>query len=213
MVETIRVVIADDHPLVRCGIRETLRAADDIAIVGEASRGDEAQRLCRELQPDVLLLDLQMPGATMVETMTFVRERCPMTRVVILTAYDDEVYVRRMLAEGVVGYILKDEVADAITTAIQTVMQGGMWLSRRVSDILTIQRPLRAQEPSLHFTERERSVIRLLAQGLAEKEIAHTEGRSLRTIQRIVTILETKLEAPNLAVLTLKASRLGLLDE
>jgi len=127
--ETIRVLIADDHPLVRCGIRETLRAADNIALVGEASRRDEAQRLCRELQPDVLLLDLQMSGATAVETVTYVQERSPMTRVVILTAYDDEVYVRRMLAAGVMGYVLKDEVADAIVTAIRTVMQGGMWLS------------------------------------------------------------------------------------
>lgn len=161
----------------------------------------------------MLLLDLQMPGPRADEIVNDLHADCPLTRVLILTAYDDEVYVRRMLAAGVMGYVLKDEVADVIITAIQTVMQGGMWLSRRVSDILAIQRPLRALEPSLHFTERERSVLRLLAQGVAEKEIAHTEGRSLRTIQRIVTILETKLEAPNLAVLILKASRLGLLDE
>lgn len=211
--ETIRVLIADDHPLVRCGIRETLRAADDITVVGEASRGDEAQRLCRELQPDVLLLDLQMPGATATETIKYVQEGCRATRIIILTAYDDEVYVRGMLAAGAMGYVLKDEVADVIITAIQTVMQGGMWLSRRVSDILTAQRPSHSRETAPHVTERERSVLRLVAQGLAEKEIAHTEGRSLRTIQRIVTILETKLEAPNLAALTLKASRLGLLDE
>lgn len=211
--ETIRVLIADDHPIVRCGIREALRSAADIVLVGEASRGDKAQRLCRDLQPDVLLLDLQMPGATAVETVTYVREHCRTARIVILTAYDDDVYVRRMLAEGVMGYVLKDEVADAIVTAIRTVVQGGIWLSHRVSDVLTIQRPSHAQETAPHFTERERSVLRLVAQGLAEKEIAHAEGRSLRTIQRIVTILETKLEAPNLAVLTLKASRLGLLDE
>lgn len=211
--ETIRVLIADDHPLVRCGVRETLRAVDDIDLVGEASRGDEAQRLCRDLRPNVLLLDLQMPGATAVETVAYVQERSPMTRVIILTAYDDEVYVRRILAAGVMGYVLKDEVADAIVTAIRTVMQGGMWLSRRISDTFTARRPSHAQDTAPHFTERERSVLRLVAEGLAEKEIAHAEGRSLRTIQRIVTILETKLEAPNLAVLTLKASRLGLLDE
>ncbi len=213
MVETIRVVIADDHPLVLQGVRETLSKADDIALVGEASRGDEAQRLCRELQPDVLLLDLQMPGATAVETVAYVHTESPTTRVIILTAYDDEVYVRGMLAAGAKGYVLKDEVADVIITAIQTIMQGGMWLSRRVSDILTAQRPSHSPETAPHFTERERSVLRLLAQGLAEKEIACAEGRSLRTIQRIVTILEIKMEAPNLAVLTLKASRLGLLDE
>jgi len=118
-----------------------------------------------------------------------------------------------MLAAGVTGYILKDEVTDVIITAIQTVMQGGMWLSRRMSDTLTGERPSHPQGIPPHVTERERSVLRLLAQGLPEKEIAHAEGHSLRTIQRIITILETKLEAPNLVVLTLKASRLGLLDE
>jgi len=211
--ETIRVLIADDHPLVRCGIRETLRAAHGIVLVGEASQGDEAERLCRELRPDVLLLDLQMPGPRADEIVNDLHVDCPLTRVLILTAYDDEVYVRRMLAAGAMGYVLKDEAADVIITAIQTVMQGGTWLSRRVSDILTAQRPSHSRETAPHFTERERSVLRLVAQGLAEKEIAHAEGRSLRTIQRIVTILETKLEAPNLAALTLKASRLGLLDE
>ncbi len=211
--ETIRILIADDHPLVRSGIRETLRAADGIVLVGEASRGDEAERLCRELRPDVLLLDLQMPGPRADEIVNDLHVDCPLTRILILTAYDDEVYVRRMLAAGAMGYVLKDEVADVIITAIRTVMQGGIWLSRRVSDVLTVQRPSHSQETAPHFTERERSVLRLVAQGLAEKEIAHAEGRSLRTIQRIVTILETKLEAPNLAVLTLKASRLGLLDE
>lgn len=211
--ETIRVLIADDHPLVRCGIRETLRAAADMVLLGEASRGDETQRLCRELQPDVLLLDLQMPGATASETVAYIREQCPQTGIIILTAYDDEVYVRRMLAAGAMGYVLKDEVADVIITAIQTVLQGGVWLSRRVSDTLMGEWPSHPQGIPPHVTERERSVLRLVAQGLPEKEIAHAEGRSLRTIQRIVTILETKLEAPNLAVLILKASRLGLLDE
>ncbi len=213
MGEMIRVLIADDHPLVRCGIRETLHVADDIVFVGEASRGDETQRLCRELRPDVLLLDLQMPGPHADEIINSLHTDCPLIRVLILTAYDDEVYIRRMLTVGVAGYVLKDEVADVIVTAIRAVMQGGMWLSRRVSDALVAQRPSHSRETAPHFTERERSVLRLVAQGLAEKEIAYAEGRSLRTIQRIVAVLETKLEAPNLAVLTLKASRLGLLDE
>jgi len=194
MVETIRVLIADDHPLVRCGIRETLHGADDIALVGEASRGDEAQRLCRELQPDVLLLDLQMPGATATETVTEVRAHCPQTRVIILTAYDDEVYVRRMLAEGVMGYVLKDEVTEVVLTAIQTAMQGGIWLSRAVSDKLTTGKPhvqMRAEDPDL--TVRERQMLDAIARGWRNGRIADELSVTEKTVRQYVSGLYAKL--------------------
>ncbi len=193
--ETIRVLIADDHPLVRCGIRETLRAADDITIAGEASRGDEAQRLCRELQPDVLLLDLQMPGATAVETVTDVRAHCPQTRVIILTAYDDEVYVRRMLAEGAVGYVLKDEVTEVVLTAIRTAMQGGIWLSRAVSVKLATGKPrvqMRAEDPDL--TERERQLLDGIAHGWRNGRIADELSLTEKTVRHYVSDLYAKLD-------------------
>ncbi len=194
MVERIRVLIADDHPLVRCGIRETLHGADDIALVGEASRGDEAQRLCRELLPDVLLLDLQMPGATATETVTEVRAHCPTTRVIILTAYDDEVYVRRMLAEGAVGYVLKDEVTEVILTAIQTAMQGGIWLSHAVSDKLTTgksQVQMRAEDPDL--TVRERQLLDAIACGWRNGRIADELSVTEKTVRQYVSGLYAKL--------------------
>ncbi len=197
----------------RCGIRETLRSADDIALVGEASRGDEAQRLCRELQPDVLLLDLQMPGATATETIKYVQEACRATRVIILTAYDDEVYVRGMLAAGAMGYILKDEVADVIITAIKTVMQGAMWLSRRISVTLMGQQASHVQEITPHVTARERSVLRLLAAGYTQEHIAIETQLSLRTVQRVVTILETKLNAPSLFILGRRSGQMHVIDE
>lgn len=173
MVETIRVVIADDHPLVRCGVRETLRSADDIALVGEASRGDEAQRLCQELQPDVLLLDLQMPGAMASETIKYVQEACRATRVIILTAYDDEVYVRGMAALGVAGYMLKDEAADTMLGAVRSVMHGGRWFGERVLDMLAAGKPAPppdADEPVL--SELEQRLLQCLMEGMRDKEIA-----------------------------------------
>jgi len=201
-VETIRILIADDHPLVRCGVREVLRAAEDIALVDEASRGDEAQRLCRELQPDVLLLDLQMPGATATETIKCVREACGATRIIILTAYDDKVYVRQMLAAGAVGYILKDEVAEVVITAIRSVMQGGTWLSRRVLETLTTQ-PVSAEanaaelsltggRRSTSFTppmtaplsRQQRTVLRLVEQDLTNDEIAQQLCISPKTVKK-----------------------------
>ncbi len=184
MMQTIRVLIADDHPLILRGIHETLSRADDIALVGEATRGEEAQRLCAKLRPDVLLLDLQMPGATAVETLAHVRMQCPETRVIILTAYDDDVYVRRMLAAGVAGYVLKDEVSQVLTTAIRSVMHGGRWLSDRVLSALTIgtrHSSPDADEPVL--SEREQQLLRCLMEGMRDKEIAqvlHLPARRVR---------------------------------
>ncbi len=214
MVKTIRVVIADDHPLVLRGIRETLQAADDISVIGEASRGDEAQRLCQELQPDVLLLDLQMPGATAVETVTDVRAHCPTARVVILTAYDDEVYVRRMLAEGVVGYVLKDEVMEAVITAIRSVIQGGTWLSYRVLVRLIAQSlPLEDAEKLCSssneplggtstgadnpLTRRHRDVLGLVQKGLTNEEIAAHLCLSPGTVKKHLDFIFARLGVHN----------------
>jgi len=210
--ETVRVLIADDHPLVRCGIRETLRGTDDITLVGEASRGDEAQRLCRELLPDVLLLDLQMPGATAVETVTDVRAHCPQTQVIILTAYDDDVYVHRMFAEGIVGYVLKDEVTDGVLTAIRTVMQGGTWLSRRVLETLaTRESPKEMSATDLYptgshrdpspllrtttpLTRQQRIVLRLVEHALTNDEIAEKLCISQKTVKKHLEDIYQRLQ-------------------
>jgi len=219
MVETIRILIADDHPLVRCGIRETLRGTDDITLVGEASRGDEAQRLCRELLPDVLLLDLQMPGATAVETVSDVRAHCPQTRVIILTAYDDEVYVRRMLAEGAVGYVLKDEVTEVVLTAIQTAMQGGIWLSQPVLEIFRTQQysTLSATADRQVSTKvsplstREREILDMVRRGLTDKEIAKILNIKERTVGAHLESIFHKLEVHSRTCAVATALEYGLL--
>jgi len=228
--ETVRVLIADDHPLVRCGIRETLRGTDDITLVGEASRGDEAQRLCRELLPDVLLLDLQMPGATAVETVTDVRAHCPQTQVIILTAYDDDVYVHRMFAEGIVGYVLKDEVTDGVLTAIRTVMQGGTWLSRRVLETLAMQQVPRETSAvklcstgSHHdaspipltivsLTRQQRTILRLVEQTLTNGEIAEQLCISQKTVKKHMEDIRKRLGVHNREEAACVARERGELD-
>lgn len=215
MTETIRVLIADDHPLILRGIRGMLGAADDIALVGEASRGDEVQRLCQELLPDVLVLDLQMPGATATETVTFVRAQCPQTQVVILTAYDDDIYVRRMFAEGVAGYVLKDEIADGIVTAIRTVMQGGTWLSRRVLERWAMREFPRETsivelDPTgIHrdaspislttapLTRQQRTVLRLVEHALTNDEIAEQLCISQKTVKKHLEDIYQRLQVHN----------------
>ena len=149
----IKVLLADDHPLVRAGIRATLCGEPDLVLVGEADNGRDARRFAEDVRPDVLLLDLSMPGGpAAVETVAYLRENCPEVRVVILTAYYDDAYIRGLIQAGVAGYILKDEVPEAVVRALHAVAQGGTWFSRSmVAKLalrpLTICPPLRPDAP------------------------------------------------------------------
>ncbi len=105
-------------------------------MVGEAADGYEAQRLSRELEPDVLLLDLNMPGPSAFETVAYLHEHCPQVKVVMPAAYDDDTYVHGLVAAGVAGYVLKDEIEEAVVRAIRTVTQGDTWFSRSVVEKL-----------------------------------------------------------------------------
>jgi DNA-binding NarL/FixJ family response regulator len=168
----------------RAGIRATLAAEPDLALVGEAADGAEAQRLCRELEPDVLLLDLNMPGPSAFETVAFLREHCPQVKVVMLTAYDDDAYVHGLVAAGVAGYVLKDEIEEAVVRAIHTVMQGDTWFSRSVVEKLA--RPATREAPPVEkpaLTKRELEVLKLVAKGYTNIQIGETLSISERTVR------------------------------
>ena len=121
---TIRVLIADDHPLIRTALRGTLAPAPDIHVVGEASNGTETIHRCQQLRPDVLLLDLSMPGPSALDIVAQLRTSMPSTRILVLTAFDDDAYVRPLIGAGIHGYLLKDEAPDVIVQAIRTVSRG-----------------------------------------------------------------------------------------
>jgi DNA-binding NarL/FixJ family response regulator len=188
MTTTIRVILADDHPLVRTGLRTILAAETEIDLVGEATTGKEVQQLCLELQPDVLLLDLRMPGAHPMDTMAFLREHCPVMKIIVLTAYDNEVYIRGMAAAGAAGYILKDEAPEAVVQAIQTTARGGTWFSRPVVDKLA---NLRKEGP--HLTGREQQVLSLLIQGWDNARIAKELDLAEQTVRNQASQLYAKL--------------------
>ncbi len=162
----IRVLIADDHPLIRAGLGSTLAAEPGVLLVGEATNGDEVQRLCQELQPDVLLLDLRMPGPSALETVACLCQCCPATKVLMLTAYDDEAHVRWLVEAGVAGYLLKDEAPTTVAQAIRAVMRGDTWFSREVAEQLA--RPVAL--PAL--SQRQRELLRLVALGMSNQQIA-----------------------------------------
>jgi DNA-binding NarL/FixJ family response regulator len=192
MSESIRVLIADDHPLIRAGLCTALKNDPDIVIAGEASNGDEAQQQCVRLQPDVLVLDLHMDGPPAVATLSSVREQCPRTQVLILTAYDDDAYVRGLVLGGATGYVLKDEAPEALVQAVRSVARGGTWFSRSLVENLVF-RPERDESDGPPLTERESQIVRLIAQGWDNARIAEELCLSEQTIRNYVSRLYGKI--------------------
>lgn len=172
----IHVLIADDHPLIRTGLQTTLAGEPDIRVAGEVINGEEVQRLCSENPPDVLLLDLRMPGPSAIETIAYLCQHCPQTRVLILSAYHDETQVRGLVEAGVAGYLLKDEAPVTVVQAIRTVMAGGTWFSRQVAEQLA--RP--TASPAL--TNREQEVMHLIALGKSNNQIAEELSIAVATV-------------------------------
>jgi DNA-binding NarL/FixJ family response regulator len=191
MSEPIRVLIADDHPLIRSGLCMALQTEADIVVAGEASDGAEAQWQCAGLQPDVLVLDLNMDGPPAVATLASVRELCPSTRVIILTAYDDDAYVRSLVLAGAMGYVLKDEMPEALVQAVRTVAQGGTWFSGSLVETLVHANHDESDAPPL--TERESQIMRLITQGWDNARIAEELCLSEQTIRNYVSHLYGKI--------------------
>jgi DNA-binding NarL/FixJ family response regulator len=186
MPEQIRVLIADDHALVRQGIRQFLESADDIAVVGEAQSGEQAVALAEALQPDVALLDIQMPGTSGLEATRQIKLRFPAVRVLIVTAYDEDPYVFALLQAGADGYLLKTAAVDDLVNAVRAVRRGEPALSPEVMHkVLARARsetlPL-APKPE-ELSARELAVLQLAARGLTNKAIGRQLGISDRTVQ------------------------------
>jgi len=187
MGDKIHVLLADDHAVVRKGIRQFLEEADDISVVAEASDGAEALRLVEAHQPDVAVLDIRMPEVTGVEATRRIKDRFPQVRVLILTAYDDDPYVFALLQAGADGYVLKTASGDELVRVVRTVHQGGAALSPEIAAKVVRQavsgRPKGAADQVESLTDRELDVLRLAAQGLTNRAIGHGLGISHRTVQ------------------------------
>lgn len=189
----IRVLMIDDHPIVRSGIRMLLEQAGDIEVVGEAERGNDAVALIKRLKPDVLLLDMEMPGKTGVEVAREVEsERLPV-RVLALSAHDDEEYILNLLANGAAGYLTKEEALDTIVDAVHGVANGEEgWLSRRAAARMATMTRKR-QRDLIDLTDREEEVLKLVAEGWTNNRIATELGLSERTVRFHLTNIYDKL--------------------
>jgi DNA-binding NarL/FixJ family response regulator len=187
MARRIRIVLADDHVMVRQGIRQFLEEAGDIEVVAEAGDGAEAVRLVEAHQPDVAVLDIRMPEVTGVEATRQIKARFPQVRVLVLTAYDDDPYVFALLQAGADGYVLKTASGDELVRAVRTVHGGRTALSPEIAAKVVRQatsgRPEGAADQVEPLTEREIEVLRLAARGLTNRAIGHELGISHRTVQ------------------------------
>jgi NarL family two-component system response regulator LiaR len=166
-----RIAIVDDHAMVRSGLAAFLSVADDLELVGEAENGQQALRLCAEERPDVVLMDLVMPGMDGVQTTRAIRERFPEIRVIALTSFPEDRLVQDVLEAGALSYLLKNVGADELARAIRAAREGRSTLAPEAAQVL-IQRATHAPAPGHDLSPREREVLALMVQGLSNPEIA-----------------------------------------
>lgn len=182
----IRVLIADDHVIVREGVKALITMADDMEVVGEAADGREAIARAQALEPDVAVMDVAMPGLGGLEATLEIRKLCPRTRILVLSQYDDREYVRRFLKAGVSGYVLKKSAGSDLTAAIRSVHRGGLVLDPDVAREAMLDQAAAADgsrpaDPYEALTDREKQVLKLVAEGHSNKEVADELGISVKT--------------------------------
>ncbi len=211
----IRILIADDHGVLRAGLRALLNAEPDLEVVGEAADGQGALRLTEELRPDILLLDISMPGPSGIEVTRWVRQARPDTRVLLLTVHEDESMLREAIRAGAAGYIVKRAVESELINAIHAVWRGDLYIHPAMTRALlrdwsSSAPPRRA--PLEPLTPREREVLCLIAQGYTNRQIAEKLSISVRTVESHRANIIGKLGLRSRVELVRYAREHGLLE-
>ena len=208
----IRIMVADDHVLVRQGFKMILAAQPDMQIVGEAANGREAVEQAEKLQPDVVLMDVTMPELNGIEATRRLATASPRTRVLALSMHKDAVYVREILRAGARGYLLKDSAEADLIAAVRSVAKGEGYLSPSVSDAVLTDYRRHVTDPLDLLTTREREVLQMIAEGKTNKEIATTLNLSVYTIEAHRGRIMEKLNLHSTGELVRFALRSGLID-
>ncbi len=209
----IRILIADDHALVRAGIRALLERQPNMEVIGEASNGREAIAFVRQLQPDVVLMDISMPGLNGLDAVRELAKEFPNTHSIFLSMHADEEYVWRALQAGAAGYLVKGGSLVELNLAVTSVAGGGTYLSPEVSKYVIsgyIRRTAGERGTTAHLTPRQSEILQLVAEGKATKQIALLLKISVKTVEAHRMQLMKRLDARDVASLVRHALRLGV---
>lgn len=210
-----RILIADDHAIVRDGVKALLAAAGDLHVVGEASDGQQAIDLAVALEPDLILMDIAMPGLGGIEATLEIRKRVPGAKIVVLSQYSDPEYVRRFVKAGVSGYVLKNAAGAELVAAVRAALRGGLVLDPEIAREALTERgtPGDTGVPDAYdtLTDREKQVLKLVAEGHSNKEVAEMLGISVKTAMSHREHVMTKLGVHNRTELIRFAIRAGVI--
>jgi len=214
LAKPIRLVLADDHPLVRAGVRNELEALPNVQVVGEADNGRVALDLVKSLRPDVVFIDISMPGLNGLEALTRMTEEFPEMRVIILSMHEGEEYVWRALRAGAAGYLLKKAATEELGAALQQVLRGENYLCKEIAASLAMKFPkMGIIETKLqHLTSRQREILQLVAEGRNTKEIAGILKLSTKTVEAHRMKLMKNLGMRNVPALVRFAFQAGLVE-
>lgn len=212
----LRVLLAEDHALVRAGLRSLLETIPGMEVVGEAANGNDALRLIAQFRPDVVLMDISMPGLNGLEATRRAAKLHWRTRIVMVSMHADEEYVRQALLAGASGYLLKNSERGELELAVRAVARGDLWLSPAISRLVIsplMRRSAPAARSSLErLTSRQREILQLIAEGNTTKQMAERLRLSVKTVETHRTNLMDRLEIHDLAGLVRYAVRVGLIE-
>ena len=209
---TINVMLVDDHAVVRMGFKMLLEAASDIKVIAEAESGEQGVRMYVEHHPDVVVMDITMPGIGGMEAIERIMAKDSNARILVLSAHEDSVHPKRVLNAGALGYLTKRSAPEELITAIRTVASRKRYLEASIAQQMAIQQLSGEQNPVDVLSGREFEVFMALAQGKSTNEIAETLCLSPRTIGTHLYNIKQKLNAGNQAEIALIAMRSGLID-
>ena len=214
MEDTVRVLIADDHPLFREGMRGRLDRVADVAVVGEAASGDEAVELAHKLEPHIILMDIKMPGLNGIEATREIQRANPQIGILVLTMFEDDDSVFAAMRAGAKGYLLKDSGGEGVVHAIRAVASGeavfGPGVAERIIGYFSVPRAAAPQRAFPELTEREEEVLSLVAQGKSNREIARQLFVSLKTVRNHVSNILLKLQVADRAQAVIRARDAGM---
>ncbi|PWH20152.1 MAG: DNA-binding response regulator [Anaerolineae bacterium] len=211
----IRVFLADDHAVVRDGLKALLESEPDIRVIGTAGDGQTALRECLSLRPDVILMDIAMPDINGLEATVQILARDSSLRIIILSMHDHREHILRALKAGAKGYLLKEAAGEEVIQAVRSVAEGHRYLSQKITervleDYLNLQDQVHQPDPLEKLSERERQVLQLVVQGKSSNEIAKSLYLSVKTVETYRSRIMEKLDIPDLPSLVKFAIRHGL---